>query len=81
MRLKMPAKIFISQRFPSPTKIARIRDYGADLVIEGDRYADALAAAEIWAQQNRRDAGACVRSERNHHGTGNGRVGVLRTGA
>src|SRR5919109_1329607 len=25
--------------------------YGADLGIEGDRYADALAASEIWAQQ------------------------------
>ena len=29
----------------------RIRDYGADLAIEGDRYADALAASEAWAQQ------------------------------
>jgi len=50
MRLKMPAKIFIPS-VSSPAKIARIRDYGADLVIEGDRYADALAASEIWAQQ------------------------------
>ncbi|HKN10452.1 MAG TPA: pyridoxal-phosphate dependent enzyme, partial [Pseudomonadota bacterium] len=29
----------------------RIREYGADLVIEGDRYADALAASETWAQK------------------------------
>src|SRR5258707_913157 len=50
MRLKMPAKIFIPS-VSSPAKIARIRDYGADLVIEGDRHADGLAAAEIWAQQ------------------------------
>jgi threonine dehydratase len=50
MRLNMPAKIFIPS-VSSPAKIARIRDYGADLVIEGDRYADALAASEIWAQQ------------------------------
>lgn len=50
MRLKMPAKIFIPS-VSSPAKIARIRDYGADLVIEGDRYADALAASEISAQQ------------------------------
>lgn len=50
MRLKMPAKIFIPS-VASPAKIARIREYGADLVIEGDRYADALAASEIWVQQ------------------------------
>lgn len=51
MRLNMPAKIFIPS-VSSPAKIARIRDYGADLVIEGDRYADALAASEIWAQHS-----------------------------
>lgn len=33
----------------SPAKIALIRAYGADLVIHGERYADALAAAEQWA--------------------------------
>jgi threonine dehydratase len=38
----------------SPAKIARIRSYGADLVVVGDRYADALAASEAWA----RDSGA-----------------------
>jgi threonine dehydratase len=36
----------------SPAKIERIRSYGADLVIEGDRYADALAASEQWAAQS-----------------------------
>jgi len=50
MKLGKPAKIFVPG-VSSPAKIARIRDYGADLVIEGDRYADALAASEIWAQQ------------------------------
>ena len=50
MRLGKPAKIFIPS-ISSPAKIARIRDYGADLAIEGDRYADALAASEAWAQQ------------------------------
>src|SRR5882672_1062494 len=50
MRLKMPAKIFIPS-VSSPAKIARVRDYGADLAIEGDRYADALAASESWARQ------------------------------
>jgi threonine dehydratase len=33
----------------APAKIARIREYGAHLVIEGDRYADALAACEEFA--------------------------------
>src|SRR5712675_2134004 len=51
MKLKVPAKIFIPS-VSSPAKIARIREYGADLVIEGDRYADALAASEVWAQQS-----------------------------
>src|ERR1700681_1378876 len=40
--LKVPAKIFVPS-VSSPAKIERIRQYGADLVIEGDRYADALA--------------------------------------
>jgi threonine dehydratase len=50
MKLRVPAKIFVPS-VSSPAKIARIRDYGADLTIEGDRYADALAASEIWAEQ------------------------------
>ena len=50
MKLGKPAKIFIPS-ISSPAKIARIRDYGADLAIEGDRYADALAASESWARQ------------------------------
>ncbi|MEH2504129.1 threonine dehydratase [Bradyrhizobium sp. AZCC 1578] len=50
MKLGKPAKIFVPS-VASPAKVQRIRDYGADLAIEGDRYADALAASEIWAQQ------------------------------
>jgi threonine dehydratase len=50
MRLGKPAKIFVPS-VSSPAKIARIREYGADLTIEGDRYADALAASEAWTQQ------------------------------
>lgn len=50
MKLGKPAKIFVPS-VSSPAKIQRIRDYGADLAIEGDRYADALAASETWAQQ------------------------------
>ena len=33
-------------------KIARIRSYGADLVVGGDRYADALAASEAWLAES-----------------------------
>ncbi|MCA6106099.1 threonine/serine dehydratase [Bradyrhizobium cenepequi] len=51
MKLGKPAKIFIPS-VSSPAKIQRIRDYGAELVIEGDRYADALTASEVWAQQS-----------------------------
>ena len=50
MMLKVPAKIFVPS-ISSPAKVQRIRDYGADLVIEGDRYADALAASEAWVQK------------------------------
>src|SRR5216683_2027801 len=50
MKLKVPAKIFVPS-VSSPAKIQRIREYGADLVIEGDRYADALAASEAWVQK------------------------------
>ena len=50
MTLKVPAKIFVPS-VASPAKVARIRDYGADLAIVGDRYADALAASELWAEK------------------------------
>ena len=50
MRLGKPAKIFVPS-VSSPAKVARIRDYGADLTIEGDRYADALAASRTWAER------------------------------
>ena len=50
MKLGKRAKIFVPS-VSSPAKIQRIREYGADLSIEGDRYADALAASEAWAQR------------------------------
>jgi threonine dehydratase len=50
MRLGVPAKIFVPT-VSSPAKVARIRAYGADLAIVGDRYADALAASEAWIAQ------------------------------
>jgi threonine dehydratase len=36
----------------SPAKLERIRGYGAELVVTGDRYADALTASEEWAAQS-----------------------------
>jgi threonine dehydratase len=50
MVLKVPAKIFIPS-VCSQAKVDRIRDYGADLAIAGDRYSDTLAASEAWAEQ------------------------------
>jgi threonine dehydratase len=51
MRLGIPAKIFIPS-ISSPAKIRQIGDYGADLVVGGAHYADALAASEAWAAQS-----------------------------
>ncbi|MBI3710186.1 MAG: threonine/serine dehydratase [Proteobacteria bacterium] len=48
MKLGKPAKIFVPS-ISSPAKVERIRGYGADLVVGGERYADALAASETWA--------------------------------
>lgn len=50
-KLGVPAKIFVPS-VASPEKIERIRGYGADLVIIGDRYADSLAASEVWSEQS-----------------------------
>jgi threonine dehydratase len=50
-RLGVPARIYVPT-VSSPAKIALIRSYGAELVVQGDRYADALAASEEWAQSS-----------------------------
>jgi threonine dehydratase len=50
MRLGKPAKIFVPS-VSSPAKIARIREYRADLTVGGEGYAEALAASEAWARQ------------------------------
>jgi len=42
--LGVPATIFVPS-VASPVKMAKIRRYGAELVVVGDRYADALAAS------------------------------------
>jgi threonine dehydratase len=51
MKLGVPARIFVP-RISSPAKIARIRSYGAELVVEGDSYADALAASQAWLAES-----------------------------
>jgi threonine dehydratase len=51
MQLGIPAKIFLPT-ISSPAKIARIREYGADLVVGGELYADALAASEAFVAQS-----------------------------
>lgn len=51
MRLGVRAKIFVPS-ISSPAKIARIREYGADLVVGGERYADALVAAQAYSAQS-----------------------------
>ena len=50
-RLGIPAKIFVPA-IASPAKIQKIRECGADLVVAGDRYADALAASGEWAESS-----------------------------
>jgi len=45
------ARIFVPA-VASAEKLERIRGYGADLVVTGERYADALAASEAWAARS-----------------------------
>lgn len=51
MKLGKPATIFVPSISSAP-KIARIRRYGAELVVGGDRYADAFAASEVWQRSS-----------------------------
>jgi threonine dehydratase len=50
-KLNLPAKIFVPS-VAAQTKVDRIRSYGADLVITGERYADALATSQEWSRQS-----------------------------
>jgi threonine dehydratase len=75
-RLGVPAKIFVPT-VSSPAKIARIREYGADLVVGGDRYADALAACEAWVQQS--GAMAVHAYDQPHTLLGQGTIGLELT--
>ncbi len=45
----VPARIFVPT-VSAPAKMERIRQLGAELVVTGDRYADALAAAQAWVE-------------------------------
>src|SRR5262245_26376595 len=51
MKLGVKARIFVPV-VSSPAKVERIRRYGAELVISGERYADALAASESRASRS-----------------------------
>jgi threonine dehydratase len=51
MKLGKPATIFVPS-VASQAKLDRIRSYGAELVIEGDRYAESLAASVIWTAKS-----------------------------
>jgi threonine dehydratase len=50
-RRGVPAKVFVPT-VSAPAKIERIRQLGAELVVTGDRYADALAAAQAWVESS-----------------------------
>jgi threonine dehydratase len=50
-KLAVPAKIFVPN-IASREKIERIRRSGAELIVVGERYADALAASEAWTAQS-----------------------------
>ena len=49
--LGIRARIFVPE-ISSPAKIARIRETGAELVVGGARYSDALAACEAYAAES-----------------------------
>jgi threonine dehydratase len=51
MRRGVPATIFVPE-VSSPAKKDRIRSYGADLVVIGERYADALAACNEFVEKS-----------------------------
>ncbi|MFE5556375.1 serine/threonine dehydratase [Streptomyces sp. NPDC056544] len=49
--LAVPATVFLPARAPR-VKVERLRGYGADVRLVGDRYADALAACEEFAAES-----------------------------
>ncbi len=49
--LGIPARIFVPE-ISSPVKIARIKSFGADVVVEGAAYADALERCEAYMAES-----------------------------
>jgi threonine dehydratase len=72
-RLGLPATIFVPE-ITSPAKIERIRSYGAQLMIGGLRYADALAASEAHVKKT--DAMAVHAYDQPETLLGQGTVGM-----
>ena len=72
-RCGIGAKVFVPS-IASPAKVAQIRQYGADLVVGGDRYADALAASREYEMRS----GAMTVHAYDHAATlcGQGTVGL-----
>ena len=50
-KFQVPARVYVPT-VASVTKIDRIRGYGAELVVGGERYADALAESQKWAEKS-----------------------------
>lgn len=50
-KLGRRARIYVPS-ISSPAKVERIKSYGAEVVVGGDRYVDALAASEEWIASN-----------------------------
>jgi threonine dehydratase len=50
-KFKVPARIFVPS-VASPAKRQRIEEYGAKLVVAGERYADALEASKLWQEKS-----------------------------
>jgi threonine dehydratase len=73
MKLGIRAKIFVPS-VASQEKVDRIRANGAELVIGGERYADAQAASEVW----RAESGAIMVHpyDQNETMLGQGSVGL-----
>ena len=65
--LSIPATIFVPST-SSPAKIERIHGYGATLVVEGERYADALAVSERHVAETHARVGRARQVGHQAHG-------------
>ena len=50
-KFSVPARIYVPS-VAAKAKVERIRSYGAELIVGGERYADALAESERWAAES-----------------------------